>query len=133
MISKTDDIDGQKVKRVMIMIELENGKTLIARPTEIGKVDSLVTLKDLQRTLSNNKGDDDTRFISPSVWVDDLRDAGRRWIEELDESQYGDDARKLSKWGVAKVDGLCVNCGEYTCDNMKDLIKHIFNLEDEDV
>ncbi len=115
-MSSNEDIIGQKVKKVMIIIELENGNALVAKPTEIGNIDKLVTLKDLQRALSNDEHSDDMKFMSPFVFTLDLQDAGRRWI---------------NFWEHAKE-----NCGyteeiEACYDSQISAFKHFFNLEED--
>jgi hypothetical protein len=69
----TEDILNQKVKNIMIIVELENGNSLVARPSEIGKVDGLVTMKDIQRLMSNDDGSDDMKFMSPFVFALDMK------------------------------------------------------------
>ena len=89
-MTKTEDIIGQKVKKVMIVVELENGKALVAKPTEIGKIDELVTLKELQRALGNSENPEADKFLSPFVFALDLQDAGRKWMKYIDTFDRGD-------------------------------------------
>ena len=109
-MSETEDIIGQKVKKVMIVVELENGNALVANPTEIGKIDELVTLKDLQRVMSNSERED--KFLSPFVFVLDVQDAGRRWIESLYEEKEKQGGRFWTEYEKGKID----------------FIKYFFNL-----
>jgi hypothetical protein len=113
-MNETEDIIGQKVSRVMIMVELENGKTLVANPTEIGNIDELVTLKELQRALSNSENDEYS-FLSPFVFMIDVQDAGRRWIKSIYEDKKRQGGRFWTEYEKGKLD----------------FIKHFFNLEEE--
>ena len=80
----------RKVKKVLIVVELENGNALVASPTEIGKIDELVTLKELQRALGNSENSEADKFLSPFVFALDLQDAGRKWMKYIDEFDRGD-------------------------------------------
>ena len=122
----TEDIIGQKVKKVLIVVELENGKCLVANPTEIGKIDDLVTLKDLQKLISNNEHPEDMKFMSPFVFALDLQDAGRRWIELIEDGYcYCHEDNHLREW-EDKYECKCFNEGVKWC------LETFLNLEDED-
>ncbi len=118
------DIDGQKVKRVLIVIELENGKSVIACPTAIGEINKLVTLNDLQRRMSNNDGSDDMKFSSPIIFDLDIRSAAREWIKQIEQWDY-------CKASAYKLDGMEIQSMRSTeVATLINWIKHFFNLED---
>ena len=81
------------------------------------------TLKDLDRLLLCAGVDVDY------VDANDLEDAAREWIKQININQY--ENTKLGKWGTATIDDLDINCGEYSCDNIVDWIRHFFNLEED--
>ena len=83
MSDNEKEIINQKVKRVMVIVELENGKSVIANYTGLGgDINELVTLKDLQGQLSNKDGSEDVKFMSPFVFTLDLRSAAREWVNK---------------------------------------------------
>ena len=92
----------------------------------------LRTLKDIERFITNQDLGDPFSNDYRCKWLvveDDLRSCAREWIKKIDTQQYEESNPK--KWEVCEVDGLEINCGEYTCDNVVNWIKHFFNLEDE--
>lgn len=89
-------IENQKVTNIMVMVTLENGKALISRPTELGNIDGLHTLMECQRSMSNNNEDVDEeyRFKSPVVWVEDLKQCAEEWIKYFEN---GEDVKEFNK------------------------------------
>jgi len=122
-----EDIIGQKVKKVLIVVELENGNALVANPTEIGKIDELVTLKELQKALGNSENED--KFLSPFVFALDLQDAGRRWIEELDKAY--EDLESDNDW-IELMIRETSHRGSWGRDVLSRWIKMFFNLDGKD-
>lgn len=118
----TKDIIGQKVKSIMIMVELENGKAIIGKPTKIGNIDGLVTMKDLQRLMSNDEAPDDMKFMSPFVFVMDLQDAAKKWLKE---------SRACTCLGAYWQEDNIENAVAFN-EGIEWFCKHFFNLRDEE-
>jgi len=118
---KSQSILRQKVKNVMIMVELENGQSLVARPSEIGKMEGIVTLKDIQKLMSNSDAPDDMKFQSPFVFALDLQDAAREWIKHLEEFENKEYSQEV---GFDRM----INKHYYHKELLEEWILHFFNL-----